>query len=180
MTERLSLASYKSPVGRLNLAATPRGLARLNFGDEKAFEADVANALGPAEWNEKALAPVIDELAEYFAGRRKRFDATLDVREGTAFERGVWRELSTIPYGETRSYGWIAERIGSPKAVRAVGRANGKNPIAIVVPCHRVVAADGGLGGYSCGLEPKEKLLALEGVAKEQGRGWLTGPKGSP
>ncbi len=103
------------------------------------------------------------ELQEYFAGRRREFTIPLDLR-GTEFQLRCWRELLRIPYGETRSYAQLAEAVGSPKGFRAVGHANGQNPIAIIVPCHRVIASDGTLGGYGGGLRIKEELLRLEGA----------------
>ena len=102
------------------------------------------------------------QLAEYFAGERREFDLRL-APEGTPFERSVWEELRRIPFGETRSYGEIAQAIGRPGAARAVGRANGANPIPIVVPCHRVIGADGSLTGFGGGLEAKSRLLEIEG-----------------
>jgi methylated-DNA-[protein]-cysteine S-methyltransferase len=107
------------------------------------------------------------QLAEYFAGRRAVFELPLAPR-GTEFERAVWRALIEIPYGETRSYAEIARRIGRPQACRAVGRANGRNPLGIVVPCHRVIGSDGSLTGYGGGLEMKQYLLDLEGNAARQ------------
>ena len=103
------------------------------------------------------------QLDEYFRGERKTFELTLDM-SGTAFQRDVWRALLTIPFGETRSYSQIARQIGSPAAVRAVGAANGRNPIAIIAPCHRVVGATGKLTGFAGGLDAKARLLALEGA----------------
>lgn len=102
------------------------------------------------------------QLAEYFAGERREFDLPL-APEGTPFERAVWGELAKIPFGETRSYGEIAEALGRPGAARAVGRANGANPIPIVVPCHRVIGSDGSLTGFGGGLDVKSRLLELEG-----------------
>jgi O-6-methylguanine DNA methyltransferase len=101
------------------------------------------------------------QLDEYFSGRRREFDLPLDLA-GTEFQQRVWKSVSGIPYGQTRSYAQIATSIGSPKAVRAVGAANGANPVVIIVPCHRVIASGGGLGGYGGGLELKRRLLALE------------------
>jgi methylated-DNA-[protein]-cysteine S-methyltransferase len=109
-------------------------------------------------------AKVRRQLAEYFAGTRREFDLAL-APEGTPFERSVWEALREIPFGETRSYGEIAERIGHPGAARAVGRANGANPIPIVVPCHRVIGSNGSLTGFGGGLENKSRLLELEGGA---------------
>jgi len=105
------------------------------------------------------------QLAEYFAGKRTQFDLPLDPR-GTAFQKAVWRSLRQIPFGETRSYGEIASTIGAPRANRAVGAANGKNPLSIVVPCHRVIGANGALTGFGGGLETKAQLLALESRRK--------------
>jgi methylated-DNA-[protein]-cysteine S-methyltransferase len=110
-----------------------------------------------------ALAEAAGEIDEYFAGARRAFTVPLVLR-GTVFQRRVWEELCRIPYGETISYGELARRIGRPSAVRAVGLANGANPLAIVVPCHRVIGADGTLTGYGGGLPTKRQLLALEGV----------------
>ena len=104
------------------------------------------------------------ELREYFAGRRRTFTVKLDL-EGTEFQRKAWQAMRNIPFGETISYGDQARKVGKPKAYRAVGSANGKNPIPIIVPCHRVLASDGSLGGYSLGLSMKRRLLALEGVS---------------
>lgn len=103
------------------------------------------------------------QLAEYLRGERREFDLPLAPR-GTEFQRRVWSALQEIPYGETRSYAELAEAAGSPRGYRAVGQANGRNPLGVVIPCHRVIAADGGLGGYTGGLERKRKLLELEGI----------------
>jgi len=109
------------------------------------------------------LFGIFNQLKEYFAGERKQFDVPLDV-EGTEFQKKVWEELKKIPYGKTISYKTLAEKLGDVKLIRAVGKANGQNPIAIVVPCHRVIGADGSLIGYAGGLDIKEKLLHLEGA----------------
>jgi methylated-DNA-[protein]-cysteine S-methyltransferase len=114
------------------------------------------------------LAPVLAQLREYFAGVRRGFDLPLKPA-GTAFQLAVWTALRQIPYGETISYAELARRIGNPKAVRAVGLANGANPISIIVPCHRVIGADGRLVGYGGGLNIKERLLALEGALPATG-----------
>jgi O-6-methylguanine DNA methyltransferase len=109
------------------------------------------------------LSQALDQLRRYFAGERVQFSCPLDLR-GTAFQVSVWEELYRIPYGQTRTYAQIAAAIGSPKAVRAVGAANGANPVAVIVPCHRVIGSNGSLTGYGGGLPMKEWLLALEGV----------------
>ena len=108
------------------------------------------------------LYNIFDQLAEYFELRRKKFEIPLDL-SGTDFQLKVWRELKKIPYGKTISYKSLAERVGDVKAVRAVGHANSMNPVPVVIPCHRVINNDGSLGGFSCGLEIKEKLLEVEG-----------------
>jgi O-6-methylguanine DNA methyltransferase len=156
--ETLFCFRTSSPVGPLSLAASPKGLVRLEF------EARVQN-LNPGAVQLKEsrdlLAPYLDQLNEYFAARRREFTIPLDLR-GTDFQLKCWRALLDIPYGETRSYRDLAQAIGHPKAFRAVGMSNNRNPIAIVVPCHRVIAADGSLCGYGGGLDIKRKLLDLE------------------
>jgi len=147
----------ESPVGPLLLVAGDAGLRRVEFMNGR-----TAVRLDP-EWikDEQPLAEVIRQLREYFAGDRENFDLPL-APEGTAFQRDVWKRLCDIPYGETISYGELARRVGNPKASRAVGLANGSNPIAIIIPCHRVIGSNGKLTGYGGGLPIKEKLLALE------------------
>ena len=110
-----------------------------------------------------SFADLIERLRSYFSGHRTTFPDNLDLSEATSFQREVWQTLGLIPYGETRSYAWVADRINRPEAARAVGQAVGKNPLAIIVPCHRVIASDGTLGGFSGGLELKRHLLSLEG-----------------
>ncbi len=109
------------------------------------------------------LFGIFNQLKEYFAGTRKKFDVPLNI-EGTEFQKKVWNELIKIPYGKTISYKTLSEKLGDVKAIRAVGKANGKNPIAIIIPCHRVIGANGKLTGYASGLHIKEKLLLLEGA----------------
>jgi methylated-DNA-[protein]-cysteine S-methyltransferase len=145
-----------SPIGLLTLAGTGRVLTNLRMVDQT-YEPNRA-AWTP---DERAFPEAVEQLGEYFAGRRTVFDLELSMA-GTEFQRRVWQALTTIPYGQTRSYGEIAEQIGAPGAARAVGLANGRNPIAIVVPCHRVIGAGGGLTGYGGGLDRKRSLLELE------------------
>ena len=154
-------ATVESPVGPLLLAGDSAGLRRVSFENSKRF------SIPPAGWmqNNKIFREVIRQLNEYFAGTLKEFDLPL-APEGTPFQMSVWRGLRTIPYGETISYGQLAERIGNPKAVRAVGRANGANPLPIIIPCHRVIGSDGDLTGFGGGLPIKIKLLAIEGRQK--------------
>jgi methylated-DNA-[protein]-cysteine S-methyltransferase len=145
-------ALIQTPVGPLTLASTERGLALLHFGDCVPKDAVV---------DEKANRPYAEQLREYLQGERMHFDFALDMK-GTPFQLAVWRELLRIPYGQTRSYGDIARSIGKPGAARAVGMANHDNPVAIVVPCHRVIGGNGSLTGYGGGLHLKQKLLSLE------------------
>lgn len=150
-------AWMESPVGRLLLARDTRTLRLLWFSDDR-------RPLTPSpQWIERPEAFVADvtQLREYFAGARRRFDMPIEAR-GTPFQQRVWRALLDIPYGETVSYGDLARRLGDSKAVRAVGLANGANPISIVVPCHRVIGANGSLVGYGGGLPMKRALLDLE------------------
>ena len=142
--------TFHSPAGPLVLEGDDRRVTRLGFGDAVAPPGDAA-----------AVAAAAIQLEQYFAGERTDFDLELDPI-GTPFERSVWDELRAIPYGETTSYAEIARRIGRPSACRAVGRANGRNPIAVVVPCHRVIGSDGSLTGYAGGIEMKRALLDLE------------------
>ena len=145
-----------SPIGLLTLAGHDQALTNLRMVDQT-YEPS-RNGWSP---NPKALNDAVDQLNAYFAGELTTFDLELDLR-GTEFQRRVWQALLTIPFGETRSYGEVAEQIGAPGAARAVGLANGHNPIAIIVPCHRVIGASGSLTGYGGGLDRKRSLLALE------------------
>jgi O-6-methylguanine DNA methyltransferase len=149
-----------SPVGPLFLAASAKGLVRLEFeGRMQEFDP----AATRLQESKEVLAPYLRELEEYFAGGRRIFSFPLDLR-GTEFQLKCWRALLDIPYGETRTYRDVAQAIGHPRAFRAVGMSNNRNPVAIVVPCHRVIASDGSLCGYGGGLDIKRKLLELEGA----------------
>jgi methylated-DNA-[protein]-cysteine S-methyltransferase len=147
-----------SPVGRLYLAASDAGLTHLLFVDE--MNSDPANSPGGGEAG-RIVRETEKQLAEYFAGKRREFDIPL-APAGTEFQLATWGALRLIAYGETMSYGELARRIDRPRAVRAVGAANGANPISIIVPCHRVIGADGSLTGYGGGLHRKKRLLELE------------------
>jgi methylated-DNA-[protein]-cysteine S-methyltransferase len=157
----------ESPVGRLLLAADEAGLRKVQFGGEPAahWREDAMREDAVREdagrKNPAPLAETMRQLRAYFAGELREFDLPL-APEGTPFQLRVWRELRNIPHGQTISYGELARRVGSPKGSRAVGLANGANPISIVIPCHRVIGSNGKLTGYGGGLENKERLLALE------------------
>ena len=145
-----------TPIGKLTLVASPLGLQQVIFGTKKLRSARAVST--------KANSYLIQterQLREYFAGKRKKFSIKLDI-SGTEFQESVWLALNKISYGETISYAQQARLVRRPKAFRAVGSANGKNPVAIVLPCHRVIASNGTLGGYGGGLSIKRKLLALE------------------
>lgn len=189
LMEVLHSTIFTSPIGPLFLAASTRGLVALEFDrrlpgqqtirpnprnvrEENGSDIDPSDAI-PSKRNEKAkfafelsdaaMQHYIDQLEEYFAGKRRKFSFHLDLR-GTEFQLACWDALVAIPYGETRSYADIARAVGRPSGFRAVGMANNRNPVAIVVPCHRVIASDGSLCGYGGGLDIKRKLLELEGA----------------
>jgi len=145
-----------SPIGPLTLAGRGPVLTNLRMVDQT-YEPD------RVDWtlDDRAFPDAVDQLAAYFAGELHHFELRIEFK-GTPFQRSVWEALRTIPYGETRSYGEIAHQIGNPTASRAVGLANGHNPIAVIVPCHRVIGANGSLTGFGGGLERKRALLELE------------------
>ncbi|MGD0880355.1 MAG: methylated-DNA--[protein]-cysteine S-methyltransferase [Acidimicrobiales bacterium] len=148
---------HPSPIGPLTLMARDGRLTHLVMADQAH-----ATATPPeSRIDDEFFADVNGQLDEYFAGTRTSFDVPMWL-EGTEFQRRVWAQLCAIPYGETISYGELARRVGNPKAARAVGLANGRNPMAVIVPCHRVIAADGSLGGYGGGADRKTLLLDLE------------------
>ena len=170
--EVLHSIRLNSPVGPLFLAASGKGLVALEFDarlpgqqtirpNPRDLRAESANLR--FEESEYAMGSYVRELEEYFAGHRRFFGFPLDLR-GTEFQLACWRALVAIPYGETRTYADIARAVGRPQGFRAVGMANNRNPVAIVVPCHRVIASDGTLCGYGGGLDVKRKLLELEGA----------------
>ena len=159
--ETLYYSRIQSPVGTLILGVSAKGLVALEF-DRGQFPPKMNKSVSWQESND-ATRDYVDELNQYFAGRRREFTFALDLR-GTPFQIQCWRALLDIPYGETRTYADIARSVGRPHAYRAVGMANNRNPTAIVVPCHRVIASDGTLCGYGGGLDVKSKLLALEGA----------------
>lgn len=154
-----SFKTMPSPVGVLTLVASDRGLVAVLWENDDPKRVRIGSP------DENADHPILVEterqLSEYFAGRLERFSVDLDF-VGTDFQKQVWHALVTIPFGETRSYGEIARQIGNPDAVRAVGAANGKNPISIIAPCHRVIGSNGKLTGFAGGLEAKAFLLGLE------------------
>ena len=166
MGETIFVQRCDSPLGVYVLASSEKGLACVKPEDQRRpdldrWARDGARFEEGGAWNAQAA----EQLDAYFAGELTAFDVPLDMR-GTAFQRHVWQALLTIPYGETRSYGEIAAAIGAPTASRAVGAANGSNPVSIIVPCHRVIGANGRLTGYGGGVHRKDALLALESGAQ--------------
>lgn len=156
----MDLAQYalNTEIGTVYLVASKKGLKSVLFCKQSV---PMLSKLGLSNEVEKNLSIAATQLEEYLKGKRKNFELKLDV-EGTPFQRLVWKELAKIPFGKTLSYKDVAKGIANPKAVRAVGTANGRNPLCIIVPCHRVIAANGTLGGYIAGLGVKKKLLDLE------------------
>lgn len=161
------------PPGYLTIIFTDKGICRLRIWmqdlnchpiNPDPAKDPVSHKTCPAPHSQTLHQEWKQQLESYFQGKRVIFTIPLDIQEGTAFRRNVWRVLQKIPYGKTRSYRWVAEQIGKPRAFRAVGQANAANPIPILIPCHRVIQADGALGGFSCGTNIKKQLLSLEGI----------------
>ena len=149
---------FSNLVGWLELRASARGVRSISFIPQP-VEPETSR-------KNEVMDKLVDELDRYFAGNLTRFTVPLDPASGTPFQREVWKALTAIPYGETRSYSGVARAVGRPAASRAVGSANKRNEVPILIPCHRVIKADGTLGGFASGLEIKKTLLKLEGVAK--------------
>jgi methylated-DNA-[protein]-cysteine S-methyltransferase len=160
--------SFQSPLGRIIMAATDKGLAGVWFEGQRHLPEELVTGSG---WPEDAGHPVLEktgrQLKDYFGGQRTHFDLPLDLSGGTAFQQTVWQVLLAIPQGGTCSYGDVSKRIGNPAAVRAVAAAIGRNPVSIIVPCHRVLGTNGSLTGYAGGLDRKAALLKLEGALQE-------------
>lgn len=166
--EKLYYASKLFSVGEIGVACSEAGLCEVNLRKPAAWLQK--NEFKPRSDRKAILArQAISEIEEFLNGRRLEFTVPLDLK-GTAFQMRVWKELRKIPYGETRSYADIARAVGRPRAYRAVGMANHWNPVAIIIPCHRVVASDGSLGGYAGGLEMKARLLEIEASVNIPGR----------
>jgi methylated-DNA-[protein]-cysteine S-methyltransferase len=165
MTPPLTFQVGETPLGWVAIAASDRGLygVTLPAADRAAALGRLELELGPAPVGRDEEHGALEAIRAFLGGSRRSLDLPLDLRRGTAFQREVWAATRTIPYGETRSYKWVAEEIGRPAAARAVGQALGSNPLALVVPCHRVIGSDGGLTGFgSAGLPMKRRLLDLE------------------
>jgi len=156
--------TFKSPQGEMLLVATGRGIAGVYFDGQKYFpKKEKGWRRGP---DHAPIRQAKRELAEYFAGKRRRFEVALDP-DGTPFQRAVWKAISAVRFGETISYGELARRAGHEGSARAAGAATGRNPIGIIVPCHRIMGSDGSLTGYAGGLKRKRALLELEGIGRD-------------
>lgn len=155
----LAYKMIKSPVGQLKLVASEQGLVAILWENDNPTRIRLRELV--ADDRHPVLVETERQLKEYFAGKRKTFSLGLDMR-GTRFQKDVWEKLLAIPFGETRSYGQLAKQLGNLRATRAVGAANGKNPLSIIVPCHRVIGSSGKLTGFAGGLQTKAKLLSLE------------------
>jgi methylated-DNA-[protein]-cysteine S-methyltransferase len=161
----LKYTVFNTDIGWIGLLSSSAGLLQATLprpSQEEAFSL-LGDRTGQATLSSEPFDDLIERLRSYFSGHKTTFPDSLDLSKATPFQREVWQTLRLIPYGETRSYAWVAESISRPEAARAVGQAVGKNPLAIIVPCHRVIASDGTLGGFSGGLELKRHLLRLEG-----------------
>jgi methylated-DNA-[protein]-cysteine S-methyltransferase len=156
----LAFKTIHSPVGRLKLVASDKGLVAVLWENDKPNRVRLGATM--ADQRHPILLDTERQLEQYFTGERKTFSVALDMR-GTSFQKNVWEALLAIPFGETRSYGQLAKQLGNARAMRAVGAANGRNPVSIIVPCHRVIGSSGKLLGFAGGLETKARLLSLEG-----------------
>jgi methylated-DNA-[protein]-cysteine S-methyltransferase len=167
MTQGLYYAVFKTPFGWVGILGSSAGLRRTTLPrpSEKSAVMSLGEDFNGAVPSAGAFKDLIKRFQAYFSGGRAYFPDELDYSGSTPFQRGVWEITREIPYGRTRSYGWVARQIGKPGAARAVGQALGKNPFPIIVPCHRVLAGDGGLGGFSGGLKMKRFLLELEKIS---------------
>ena len=167
MTEELRYVTFDTDMGWIGILASARGFLRTTLPHPSAEEARqlLGDSVNYATWSPQRFQDTMQRLRTYFAGLKATFPDELDLTGATIFQSQVWNITRLIPYGETRSYAWVAEQIKRPEAVRAVGQALASNPLPIIIPCHRVVARDGKLGGYSGGAEMKRRLLYLEGAA---------------
>ena len=163
--EELKYVTFNTDMGWLGILASAEGLVGTTLPQRSVQEARqrLGDSVNHATWSPPLFENLMGRFKAYFSGQKVDFPDELDLSRGTAFQRKVWETARLITYGEARSYGWVAERAGRPRAARAVGHAMGRNPLAIIVPCHRVVASGGKLGGFGGGLELKRQLLRLEG-----------------
>ena len=162
--KKLIYTTFNTPFGKTGVAVTPYGICRvvLSIASESKFVEALKMTYHSPKKQPRQLIEIEKEFHLYFSGKLKKFTFKVDLRQGTSFQQRVWEKLKAIPFGETRSYQWLATEICQPKACRAVGNANGKNPTPIIIPCHRVIQKNGGLGGFTGGTHLKKYLLELE------------------
>ena len=167
MADQLDYAIFETDLGWMGVLGSAKGLRRTTLPHPSAQEIHqlFGDSINHATRSPHLFQGLMERLILYFSGHKVNFPDKLDLSGATAFQREVWEATRLIPYGETRSYRWVAEQIKKPRSVRAVGQALGRNPLPIIVPCHRVLASDGGLGGFTGGIEMKRHLLHLEGSA---------------
>jgi len=165
MTEELYYIIFNTNAGWMGILGSTRGLRRITLPHPSAQETHqaLADSIKYATRSPHLFKDLVERFKRYFSGHRVNFTDELDLSGATDFQRGVWEETRLIPYGETRSYAWVAKQIGKPEAARAVGQALGKNPLPVIIPCHRVLTSDGKIGGFTGGVETKKMLLHLEG-----------------
>jgi methylated-DNA-[protein]-cysteine S-methyltransferase len=161
---------FNTPLGWMALLASPNGITSLTlpYPTEKAAAEAISTGKEAMRAGKDCFLEAISQIQQYMSGKPVKFTMELDLSAGTAFQQQVWSCCRNIPYGKTRSYSWIAHQVGKPSAARAVGNALNKNPIPIIIPCHRVIAADGSIGGYGGGLSVKRELLALEDITVKE------------
>ena len=162
--KKLIYTTFNTPFGKTGVAVTPYGICRvvLSIASESKFVEALKTTYHSPKKQPRQLTKIEKEFHLYFSGKLKKFTFKVDLRQGTSFQQRVWEKLKAIPFGETRSYQWLATEIYQPKACRAVGNANGKNPTPIIIPCHRVIQKNGSLGGFTGGTDLKKYLLELE------------------
>ena len=167
MTQQLNYITFSTDIGWIGILSSAKGLLGTTLPQRSAQEAcqRLGDSVSHATWSPQLFKDLMERLKVYFSGHKTTFPNKLDLSRATPFQREVWEMTRCIPYGETRSYAWVAEQIKKPKAMRAVGQTLGKNPLPIIVPCHRVVASNGKLGGFGGGLEMKRYFLSLEASA---------------
>ena len=167
MTEGLNYIIFNTDAGWVGILGSTQGLRRTILPQHSSQEVRLlfGENLNQADWSPHIFQDLMERLSNYFGGHKVTFPDRIDLSNTTAFQRRVWETTKLIPYGETRSYRWVAEQIEKPKAARAVGQALGRNPLPIIIPCHRVLASNGSLGGFTGGIEMKKQLLHLEGSA---------------
>ena len=167
MTQQLKCIIFNTDMGWVGILGSAKGLLRTTLPHPSTQEIRqlLGDSINQASRSPRLFQDLIQRLKLYFGGHRVNFPDKLDLSGATDFQRKVWETTRLIPYGETRSYAWVAEQIEKPGALRAVGQALGRNPLPIIVPCHRVVASNGKLGGFTGGIEVKKRLLYLEGAA---------------